>query len=322
MKVALRQLRYLVECAAQAPSTHNTQPWMFMLGSIGHDEIHVWADRSRWLPVVDPDRREMHLSIGCALENMLVAAESLGMDVGVRYFPDPAQEDFVALVRVGGTAAPTERGRLAAAIPHRHTAYVRFDGRPIDARVRAELEAVATEPEVRLIVVDSAVTRRAVENLVMRADALQFSDAAFREELGRCIGRGAYGAPWLLAKLEQLAVSWLDLGESAGRRDAEVLMSSPLVALVATTEDTRRARVRAGQVFERLHLTATTRGVSVQPMNQAVQVQEVRRELLPVVAPGDGAGLHAQMLMRLGYTGEAMASPPRRSLEEILGDAE
>lgn len=318
----IRQLCYLVECAAQAPSTHNTQPWMFMLGSIGRNEIRIWADRSRWLPVADPDRREMLLSIGCALENLLVAAESLGLDAWVQYFPDPQQEDYVALVRVRPGEVVGRRGKLVRAIPDRHTAYMRYDGRPIEPAVRAEFEEIVNEPDVRVIFAESAEVRRAVEQLVMRADALQFADPAFRDELGRCIGRGAYGAPWLLAKLEQAAVSWLDLGDSAGRRDAEVLMSSPLVALVATTEDTGRARVRAGQVFERMHLTATACGVRVQPMNQAIQVAEVRSQLLSVMAPDEGTALHAQMLLRLGYASEPTASPPRRSIEELMGNAD
>lgn len=95
-------------------------------------------------------------------------------------------------------------------------------------------------------------------------------------------------------------------------------MSSPLVAVVATTEDTARARVRAGQAFERLHLTATVCGVSLQPMNQIVQVPALRADLLSAIAPEFSTKLHPQMVLRLGYCSAPSASPPRRPVEDLL----
>jgi len=315
----VRQMKQMIENAAMAPSTHNSQPWMFILGAIGQDEIRVWADRARWLPVADPDRREMHLSVGCALENLLVTAEHFGLHATVQYFPHPVQEDYVACVRLQeGGGVSQVRSALLDAIPARRTAYERYDGRLIPEDALARLRGTVVESDVRVMFFGEPAVRRTIEQLVVRADALQFADPAFRAELSSCIGRGAYGAPWLLAKLGQMAIAWLDLGESAGRRDSEVLMSSPQVAIVATTEDTSRARVHAGQAFERLHLMATVCGISLQPMNQVVQVAALRASLLPAVAPECAEVLHPQMVLRLGYCSAPSASPPRRPLEDLL----
>src|SRR4029453_2672477 len=70
-----QQLRSLVRYAVLAPSTRNSQPWRF---TIERNTVRVWADPSRRLPVADPDGRELHLSLGCALENLLVAGALLG----------------------------------------------------------------------------------------------------------------------------------------------------------------------------------------------------------------------------------------------------
>jgi hypothetical protein len=48
-------------------------------------------------------------------------------------------------------------------------------------------------------------TRRKADRLVSRADAIQFADAAFREELAYWMGQGAFGSPWLFSKVSQLA---------------------------------------------------------------------------------------------------------------------
>lgn len=71
------QARFLVRYAILAPSTHNTLPWSFRIVGNG---IDVFADRSRWLRVADPDQRELLLSVGCALENLVIAAEHFGFD--------------------------------------------------------------------------------------------------------------------------------------------------------------------------------------------------------------------------------------------------
>ena len=56
----------LIEQAVRAPSSHNTQPWLFR-DREGAVEVH--ADRSRALPVNDPHDRELHISCGAALFN-------------------------------------------------------------------------------------------------------------------------------------------------------------------------------------------------------------------------------------------------------------
>ncbi len=59
---------YMMEQAVKAPSGHNTQPWLF----------RVQKDRIQILPAVDPDNRELFISLGCATENLCIAAEAKG----------------------------------------------------------------------------------------------------------------------------------------------------------------------------------------------------------------------------------------------------
>ena len=61
----------LVAAAVLAANPHDTQPWLFR---IGDDAIDVLADLSRNLGAMDAFVREMHLGLGCAIENILVAA--------------------------------------------------------------------------------------------------------------------------------------------------------------------------------------------------------------------------------------------------------
>ncbi len=67
-------------------------------------------------------------------------------------------------------------------------------------------------------VTDDPDLKRRVDELMVHADALQFADPAWRDELGYWIGQGAFGMPWLVSKVAQLAVTYLNMGKGTARR--------------------------------------------------------------------------------------------------------
>ena len=69
------KLTFLLNYAILAPSSHNSQPWKF---NVTKDEILVFVDKSRRLQVADADQRELYVSLGCALENLIIAADHFG----------------------------------------------------------------------------------------------------------------------------------------------------------------------------------------------------------------------------------------------------
>ncbi len=83
--------RELVGAAARAPSSHNTQPWRFR---VADGVIDVFADRSRALPVNDPNDRELTMSCGAALFNLRAAAAHSGR--GARVIEGGDEPDLLA----------------------------------------------------------------------------------------------------------------------------------------------------------------------------------------------------------------------------------
>lgn len=85
------QMREIIHYATLAPNGHNTQPWKF---AITQNAIEIYPDYTRRLPVVDPDNREMWISLGCALENLLLAAAASGYAANVIY---PGSTDAITV---------------------------------------------------------------------------------------------------------------------------------------------------------------------------------------------------------------------------------
>jgi len=309
---ARERLTFLVRWAVLAPSSHNTQPWLF---HVGDDEIWIYADHSRWLQVADPAERELHISLGCALENLLIAAEYFGFGTEVRIPTEEKRDGPVVVVRLGGTSTPSgfRSPDLLDCIPRRRTNHSIYDARPVPDEVRLALLACNVESDLKLRLFDEDAVKRRVHDLVVDADARQFADPAWREELGRWIGQGAFGAPWLLAKMGQLAVTHVNLGRQTARHDALVLMSAPLFGLITADADTPGSRVRTGQLFERIYLTAERYGLGLQPISQIVEDATSRAGLVDLVP-----GAIPMQPFRLGYAEPEKEHTPRRPLEDVL----
>ncbi len=194
-QLSTEMMRSIVETAARAPSSHNTQPWAFCIGA---DHIELVADRTRALPVTDPYDRELTISCGAALFNLELAAKAQGFEPHVSLFPDPADSDVLApdpadsdlLARMtfdeSPEPVPPSTVLLFDAIESRHTTREPFE--PVESVEDVEdvedlkrmFAVTAKEHEVHLRL---DVDRERLADLVAEGDRAQFSDPHWRREL-------------------------------------------------------------------------------------------------------------------------------------------
>jgi nitroreductase len=309
------QLGFLLRYAILAPSVRNTQPWAF---SVRGNRVHLIADSRKTQPVADPDRRELYISIGCALENLLVAAEHFGFGHGIAYFPERGAPDLVATVSFepGGTLSEARAGATLASILRRHNDDGVFRPAPVPEWLRMRLLACCTEPDLQILLTGDRPFRHWIDALTLEADRADFADPGFRRELKHWIGRGVFGSPPVREQLQRAASAQVELAEHVARRDHAIVESAALLGLICATGDSPLLRVRVGQLFERLWLTATAMGVSINPMSQTMRHPRLRAtvaELLP------SAGWTPQHLFRVGF-GSSTGEPhtPRRPLDDVV----
>lgn len=86
----------ILHYASLAPSGHNCQPWRVRI--CRHNEWVIEADPARRLPCVDPDNRELLLSLGAFLENLSITAATMGLHAEVEILARDSQELEVARV--------------------------------------------------------------------------------------------------------------------------------------------------------------------------------------------------------------------------------
>ena len=306
----------LLQSAILAPSSHNTQPWKFRLHDGG---IELWADRTRALPVNDPDDRELTISCSCALFNLRVAAAHAEVPVRISLLPDPGNNDLLANVDMtASSTAPPNLAELQEAMGHRRTYRKAFADRVVPTRLTEALVQAAAQEHAWLQPISGATARHAVADLVAKGDAAQWADPSWRRELAMWMHPHRRGdgmaMPGLTVSAAQAVVRTFDLGHGVGAKDRQLADGSPLLAVLGTNADGPEHWMLAGQALQHVLLLAHGLGLQASYLNQPVQVPGLRPKLQDIM----GRTGFPQILLRLGYPGETLPASPRRSLRDVL----
>lgn len=309
-------LREVLQAAIAAPSIHNAQPWRFVPRENGVD---VFVDPGRRLDVIDPDGREVMISLGACLFNLRVAVLAHGRIPMIRLIPDPGRSHFAARVAFGPPAVVSATVRsLYMAIPRRHTNRRPFTRVSVPEDVLAEFVSAASVEGGRLSLADEGA-RDAVLSLVRLAERRAHFEPDYLRELGEWtaptphrrdgVPQEAYG-PW--SAMELVPIRDFGLVEPARRRHIATFEPEPAIAVLYVTGDTQRDWLIAGQALERVLLTATVRGVATTLMTQPMEVPRLR-----MLLSDTAAALMPQVILRFGY-GPPSPPTPRRPLEDVV----
>ncbi|MEM9906265.1 MAG: hypothetical protein AAF921_14700 [Cyanobacteria bacterium P01_D01_bin.44] len=335
IQIASQTLSTLVHFATLAPSGHNTQPWKFALGE---NTIRLYPDFSRRLPVVDADDHALYISLGCALENLLIAARHYGLDTDVSLFPDsdsanPHSNCIVVHLNQTTPDPLVEKPGDARfeAIPKRQTTRCAYDGCPLPEDDLAHLTRAAEQPGIQSRVMTAAQDIERVVNFVEAGNRLQFRDADFVKELISWIRfnhdevvnchDGMTAAMMGLPRLNiprwlgQSIVKMMATPNAQAKQFAALTRSSPALMLFIAEKNDKTHWVNLGRSFERVALTATALDIKHAHVNMPCEVLSVRSRLRQQLGLAEEA--QPLLLIRLGYS-EPMPYSPRRPLQQVL----
>jgi hypothetical protein len=315
------QLRYIAQYAALAPSTHNTQPWVF---AVADGALDIFANRTRSLPVCDPHDRELTISCGAAVQFAWLAGRSYGFEVEVDLLPDRANADLLARISLGETRlACWAESRRFRAIPDRHTNRSAFKPlTPTKMRALERLADLAQAHDTLFRLVSDDTIIGTIAELVARGDRIQMADSSCRRELARWVRPQASGDGMSLASFG-LRDAWshpiagllrrLDAGRVTARKHEMLIRSSPWLGLLACAEDTPASWLKTGRALADILLELTANGLVASFANQPIEVPALRGELATAFAEP----ALPQMLIRIGIA-DPVAPASRRDIEELL----
>lgn len=112
------QLLTLIEAAKLAPSGGNNQPWKW---HYQNRLLHLFLDQSQALAYLDPQYISSYISMGAAVENLLLAAAKLQLTVNWQFTPEFAPQHIAVFNFDKGYSPSVEELELEQHIPLRHT---------------------------------------------------------------------------------------------------------------------------------------------------------------------------------------------------------
>ena len=333
-----------LRAAILAASPHDTQPWLFAVsGSV----VAVHADRSRHLGTFDPFRREMHLGVGCAIENFVCAANAFGIPpmCSQRTAGWNCRQRQSLHWRRGSRSALAGRRPMSLfdAIPNRHTN--RGPYRQV-AIARERLDALVdlvAGPDVRVVFVSDRSARRELGAMIVAATERIIADPEMSMDSFRWIRTGrrdvlahrdgvtidTSGTGTLMTIAGKMAP---DLGAATTdriwlkmTRDVHTATAPAFGMILVRDRLDMASAISAGRAWQRLHLVLTAQGLAAQPLNQPVEMID-RHQMLgrnddfrpALAALARAKGWEPTFVFRLGYARREAPRSPRRPLSDVV----
>jgi nitroreductase len=337
----------LVRAAILAASPHNTQPWLF---KVTDSWIELYIDTQRNVGALDPYLREQHIGMGCALENLMLAAAANGYAGTVTLLPGPlgpipAEPRPKLVARVDLATGNREASELYDAIPRRHTnrsAYL--PQKPIPPQFVDTLSRLASdEGDVKIFLFTADAARKKIVAISSASNAELYSDPEVERGSERWIRTkwsvvqnfrdgltiDAFGLPPIATAVVKVMPMWMlrwAVARGAKNGYSDLMLSAPLIGIIAVHDRYDQEQcLRAGRLWQRVHLLATARGLAGRPCNEAVEMIDHERALgrpaRRAVLLGEVMGAatwEPTFVFYMGYPTRPPRASPRRSIQNVV----
>ena len=306
--------------ASKAPSGHNTQPWKF---HITGDTITIVPNLEVALPVVDGNNRELFISLGCAVENLCIAASYFG------YTTHIIECSIKAIIIELRKNDLTIEDSLFHQIEKRQTNRNIYNGNKISDEILQQLQSIPKENGVQFYFTKIGTPfADTITEYIMKGNEIQMADIAFKNELlswmrfnkkqVEATHNGltylVFGNPPLPRILARPIVSLFLKPNAQNKSDRKKIDSSSHFVVYTTQQDTFKEWINLGRTLQRFLSKATEIGISYAFLNQPCEVAALAsdlREKLPVNKE------YPTLIMRIGYAKQIPYSP-RKEIETLL----
>ena len=310
----------LVRYATLAANGHNAQPWRFRLDANG---VRILPDLARRTPAADPDDHHLFVSLGCAAENLALAAAASAQPGELAFVAE--DEGSIQFTFGGGALAEPA---LFGAIPLRQSTRSEYDGRSVSTDDLRSLAAAAAVEGVELVLITERARIREVRDLVLESNRLQMGDAAFVSELKSWLRfhprqalatrdglfSGSSGRPSIPAWLGTRGFDLLFRVDAENDSYARQIDSAAGLAVFFAQDSNKEGWTRVGRALQRFALQATALGIRHAFVNQPVEVASARPRLAAIL---DRIGQRPDLVLRFGY-GPLLPYSARRPVEDVL----
>lgn len=315
-------MREICRYGTLAPSVHNTQPWRFKLAG---PAIEVFVDPASILQEGDPTRRELWLSMGACLENLCLAAGSLGYKTGLK---TDAHGDFdqrpVAVLKLSKSAGGDKE--WLKAIEERVSDRFSYRSKPVSQNLLNKISGSWQSKSVKVMATGDPELLTTLGELTEKGLSVALGFPGFRKELSELVHfnwqRPKVGMPGYTLTRGTLGsvLEKASLATGLGSRkkaveDGRLIAAGPAVIMTFTSGDTPLYWLEAGRAFQHALLQAALLGLHTATVAAVVEAGDFHEDIEALA----GTAWRLQTVSRAGYpTKQHVPHSPRLPLEEVI----
>ncbi len=305
-----RERAKILHYASLAPSGHNTQPWTVTVPD--EASFIIGFDRKRMLPAVDPDNRELLLSIGTFIENLCLASGTAGFDPEVTIISQGRSDQNVAKVTLHKLqkkrAYPLKRLELRRTVK----------SGLLPREIRSADVGTLSQPFRGRLFYFPTGTKHA--DCIAEGAIASFRAQAWREEAQDELARWVrFGKSESARHLDGITTAGMETGPLASwyinafmSRDDVLSKTFREKGIDKTAAQAREGGgwfiitsggesvadiVDTGRKFQQMALLAREHNLAIHPMTQQLEEKESRKQIARAHEPG----MIPQFILRVGY---------------------
>ena len=266
------KIKFLLNFAVLAPSTHNTQPWLFKIEQF---KCKIYYNSHLLLPEADVKKRDLFISMGCAVENLILAAKYFNVFDNIDYDHLESNE-HIATINFRRFSIQKDKSyqKLIESILSRRNARGIFGKEVVPEHLLANIFSVVGDYLTDGISINLVSAKDQIGELaLLTAEGLKiaYKRSSFRKEMSHWMTNNftkrkegipgyALKMPFLLSFIIPGLVRWVDIGPFLAKKNYQSLNSAPLIAIITAESENSLIWLKIGRLAERLFLELNSAG--------------------------------------------------------------
>ncbi len=321
------KIEFLLNFAVLAPSTHNTQPWKFKIKS---SSCEIYIDTKKVLTASDKSGRNLYISLGACIENLLIASKYLGVYSDIAYFTNrPADEKvcevFFKQLSSNKSQIDESYADMFRAISKRVTYRGFYLPKKIPKHIISSVEGMNNSKGIKIRVLTSKKDILSFSKLAEEGIKTIYGEKEFREEMSSWINPNnsarkegipgyALNLPLFVSLLFPTVMKYFNLSKIIAKINAKSVNSMAGVCIVSSEKNDCSSWLQVGMVSQRIFLYLVTKDIFSYITVAAVDVGNVYLKVADLV----NCKHRPQFSFGIGYANGLKRNTPRLNLHSKL----
>ena len=317
----------IIYFSSLAGNSHNTQPWYVYIEN--DSVIHIKADFSRKLHIVDPDARGLFISLGAFIENFKLAAGSFGYKTDIEITAANKNDNNVATIHLSKSQVS---GYDLKQIENRRTLRTAFHKKEISKEHLSKL-INNNDSEVSYFSSSSKEGKFIAEQTVSAYTQQSYDDQA-KQELASWMrfsnsdvekhrdglttsgmgitGLGGFFVRNFFTPASSMKDSFIEKGIEKTKNQTD---NCGGWVLIKQSDDCPESWIQTGRLYQSINLACKDMMIGFHPMNQMIEEENFENKVNSYLSL---TGV-IQFVARIGYVDEyPPANSVRRSVRNII----